>query len=181
MVWDVGTWEPLSPEAKNGKYLPGTDAEASAMLTKGDFKFRLKGKRLKGDFALIQIKARRPGSKGTEWLLIKKHDDNVEEPFNIDEYDTSVLSGKTMAQIAGDEGAAEWESSKKASRGRVKAAWLADALAKADKKKTNKPSRRNRSRHPLRLEKKATKKRPKQEETLRARRRSRRRRPTGLP
>ena len=23
MVWDVGTWEPLSPEAKNGKYLPG--------------------------------------------------------------------------------------------------------------------------------------------------------------
>src|SRR5213595_1952007 len=31
MVWDVGTWEPLSPEAVNGKYLPGTEAEAASM------------------------------------------------------------------------------------------------------------------------------------------------------
>jgi len=75
MVWDVGTWEPLSPELVEGKYLPGTDAEAAAMLKKGDFKIRLHGKRIKGDFALIHIKGRRPGSKGTEWLLIKKHDD----------------------------------------------------------------------------------------------------------
>ncbi len=137
MVWDVGTWEPLSPEAVNGKYLPGTEAEAAAMIKKGDLKFRLHGKRLNGDFALIHMKARRPGSKGTEWLLIKKHDDHVIEDFDIDQYDTSVLSGKTMPQIAGDEGAAEWISSKKASRGRVKAAWLAESLAKFDKKKSN--------------------------------------------
>ena len=44
------------------------------MLRKGDLKFRLNGKKLKGDFALIHMKARRPGSKGTEWLLIKHHD-----------------------------------------------------------------------------------------------------------
>jgi len=136
MVWDVGTWEPLSPEAKNGKYLPGTETEAQAMLKKGDFKFRLHGKRLNGDFALIHMKARRPGSKGTEWLLIKKHDDDVVEPFDIDSYDTSILSGKTMAQIAGAEDSAEWQSSKKASRGgSAKAAWLADTLARVDKKK----------------------------------------------
>src|SRR5258707_13570589 len=126
MVWDVGTWEPLSPEAINGKYLPGTEAEAAAMIKKGDLKFRLHGKRLNGDFALIHMKARRPGSKGTEWLMIKKHDDHVVEPFDIDKYDTSVLSSKTMAQIAGDEDSAEWQSSKKASRGRVKAGWLAE-------------------------------------------------------
>ena len=136
MVWDVGTWEPLSPEAKNGKYLPGTEAEAQAMLKKGDFKFRLHGKRLNGDFALIHIKARRPGSKGTEWLLIKKHDDDVVEPFDIESFDTSIISGKTMAQIAGAEDSAEWQSSKKASRGgSAKAAWLADTLARVDKKK----------------------------------------------
>ena len=136
MVWDVGTWEPLSPVAKNGKYLPGTEAEADAMLKKGDFKFRLQGKRLKGDFALVHIKARRPGSKGTEWLLIKKHDDDVVESFDIDKYDTSVLSGKTMAQIAGAEDAAEWQSSKKVSRaGSAKAAWLAETLARVDKRK----------------------------------------------
>lgn len=136
MVWDVGTWQPLSPETKNGKYLPATEAEAEAMLKKGDLKFRLDGKRLKGDFALVHIKARRPGSKGTEWLLIKKHDDEVREPFDIDGYETSVLSNKTMAQIAGAEDAAEWQSHKKASRGgSAKAAWLAETLARVDKKK----------------------------------------------
>ena len=64
MVWDVGTWEPLSPVPVNGEYVRGTDAEAGAMLAKGDLKFRLKGKRLNGDFALVHIKARRAGSKG---------------------------------------------------------------------------------------------------------------------
>lgn len=137
MVWDVGTWEPLKPEAVNGKYLPGTEAEAAAMIKKGDLKFRLHGKRLNGDFALIHMKARRPGSKGTEWLLIKKHDEYVDEKFDIEKYDTSVPSGKTMAQIAGAEDSAEWQSSKKASRGGVKAAWLAETVAKLDKKKKN--------------------------------------------
>src|SRR6202140_4927569 len=135
MVWDVGTWEPLSPIPVNGEYLPGTEKEAIAMLEKGDLEFRLKGKRLKGDFALVHIKARRPGSKGNEWLLIKKKDDHVVAGFNIDEYDTSILTGRTMAQIAGDEGSAEWKSSRPASRGKVKAAWLADAIARADLKK----------------------------------------------
>ncbi len=138
MVWDVGTWEPLSPETKDGKYLPGTEAEAAAMIKKGDLKFRLHGKRLNGDFALVHIKARRPGSKGNEWLMIKKHDEHVEEGYNIDEYDTSVLSKKTMAQIGGDEDSAEWTSSKKASRGRLKADWLAGTVAKLDKKKPKK-------------------------------------------
>src|SRR6202158_2074254 len=124
MVWDVGTWTPLSPVPVKGKYVPGTEAEAAAMLAKGDLKFRLKGKRLKGDFALIHIKARRPGSKGNEWLLIKKKDDQVVVGFDIDKYDTSILTGRTMAQIAGDEGSAEWKSSRPASRGKVKAAWL---------------------------------------------------------
>ena len=61
MVWDVGTWEPLSPVPVDGKYVPGTDAEAETMLSKGDLKFRLKGKRLNGDFALVHIRARRQG------------------------------------------------------------------------------------------------------------------------
>ncbi len=135
MVWDVGTWEPLSPEPVNGKYVAGTDAEADQMLKKGDFKIRLHGKRLNGDFALIHIKARRPGSKGNEWLLIKKHDDSSTSGYDIDKYDTSALSGKTMAQIAGADDSAEWKSSRPASRGKAKAAWLADTLEKVDRKK----------------------------------------------
>ena len=135
MVWDVGVWQPLSPVAVNGKYVPGTDAEALAMLAKGDLKFRLKGKRLSGDFALVKMKGRRPGSKGNEWLMIKKHDDEVVEGFNIDDYDTSVLTNRTMAQIGGDEDSAQWTSSRPASRGKLKAAWLADTLARVQTKK----------------------------------------------
>ncbi|MGA2354171.1 MAG: non-homologous end-joining DNA ligase [Terriglobales bacterium] len=135
MVWDVGTWEPLSPVPVNGEYVPGTEKEAAAMLVKGDLKFRLQGKRLKGDFALVHIKARRAGSKGNEWLLIKKKDDHVIAGFDIDSYDTSVLTDRTMAQIGGDEKSAEWKSSRPASRGKPKAAWLADAIARADSKR----------------------------------------------
>jgi bifunctional non-homologous end joining protein LigD len=135
IVWDVGTWEPLSPVAVKGKFVPGTAAEAREMLQKGDFKFRLHGQRLKGDFAMIHIKGRRPGSKGTEWLLIKKKDDHVVEGYDIEAYDTSVLSHKTIVQIAGDKDSAEWKSSRPASRGRLKAPWLAETLAKLDKKK----------------------------------------------
>src|ERR1700674_3710392 len=36
MVWDVGTWEPLSPVTVKGKYVSATEAEAEAMLKKGD-------------------------------------------------------------------------------------------------------------------------------------------------
>lgn len=135
MVWDAGTWEPLLPVPVNGEYVPGTEKEAHAMLAKGDLKFRLKGKRLQGDFALVHIKARRSGSKGNEWLLIKKKDDHVIAGFDIDAYETSILTKRTMAQIAGDKGSAEWKSSRPASRGKVKAAWLADAIARVDSKR----------------------------------------------
>src|SRR2546423_14005145 len=137
MVWDVGTWQPLSPVPVNGKYVPGTDAEAAAMLAKGDLKFRLKGKKLNGDFALIKMRGRRPGSKGNEWLLIKKHDDAAVEGYDIDEVDESVLSKRSLAEIAGDAGSAEWRS-RPAGRGRLKAAWLADAVAKLEQKKKQK-------------------------------------------
>jgi bifunctional non-homologous end joining protein LigD len=138
MVWDVGTWEPLSPEPVKGKFVPGTDAEASAMLKKGDLKIRLHGKKLNGDFALIHMRSRRPGTKGTEWLLIKKQDDAVVKGYGIDQYDESALTGRSMADIAGDAGSKQWTSSRPASRGAVKAPWLADAIAKFDKKSKTK-------------------------------------------
>ncbi len=134
MVWDVGTWQPLSPTQVNGKYVPGTEADALAMLAKGDLKFRLNGKRLKGDFALVKMKGRRPGSKGNEWLMIKKHDDHVVEGYDAVDFDESVLSKRSMDEIAGDAGSREWRS-RPAGGGRLKAPWLADAIARLDKKK----------------------------------------------
>ena len=123
MVWDVGTWEPLG--------------DAAAMLKKGDLKFRLDGQKLKGEFALVHIKSRRPDSKGTEWLLIKHKDAYVQPGYDIDAYDYSVLTKRSLQQIAGDAGSAEWTSSKKVTRGGTssKNDWLADSIAKADAKK----------------------------------------------
>jgi bifunctional non-homologous end joining protein LigD len=133
MVWDVGTWQPLSPVPVNGKYVPGTEAEAAAMLAKGDLKFRLTSKRLKGDFALVKMRGRRPGSKGNEWLMIKKHDDDVVEGFDINDFDSSVLSKRSLAEIADDQGSVEWRS-KPSGRGKLKAAWLADEITRRERK-----------------------------------------------
>ena len=141
MVWDVGTWAPLSPVPVNGKYVPGTEAEAAAMLTKGDLKFRLNGERLKGDFALVKMKGRRPGSKGNEWLMIKKHDQHVGEGFDAGDVDESVLSHRSMEESAGDARSREWTSRRPAGRGRLKAAWLAEAVARIDQKKKQNPER----------------------------------------
>jgi bifunctional non-homologous end joining protein LigD len=100
MVWDTGTWQPLGDE--------------HAMLNKGDLKFQLNGEKLKGEFVLAKMRSRRPGSKGTEWLLIKKKDDAVKPGFNIDKLDYSVLTKRSLNEIAGDEGSDEWESNRKA-------------------------------------------------------------------
>jgi bifunctional non-homologous end joining protein LigD len=122
MVWDVGTWEP--------------QGDAAEMLKKGDLKFRLDGQKLKGEFALVHIKSRRPDSKGTEWLLIKHRDAYVQAGYDIDQFDYSALTGRSLKQIAGDAGSAEWESSRKAaSRTSNKNDWLAGSIAKADAKK----------------------------------------------
>ncbi len=134
MVWDTGTWQPLSPVPVDGKYVPTTDEDGRAMLAKGDLKFRLNGKRLKGDFALVKMRGRRPGSKGNEWLLIKKHDEHEVEDYDIDHYDSSVLTKRSMDEIAGDEASAEWRS-RPAGRSKLKAAWLASAVARLDQKK----------------------------------------------
>ena len=140
MVWDLGTWAPLSPVPVDGKYVPGTEADAVSMLAKGDLKFRLNGKRLKGDFALVKMKGRRPGSKGNEWLMIKKHDDKVVEGYDAENIDESVLSRRSMEEISGDRRSREWSSDRPAGRGKLKAAWLADAIARLDQKKKQKKS-----------------------------------------
>ena len=140
MVWDMGVWAPLSPIPVEGKYVPTKDDEARTMLAKGDLKFRLAGKRLQGDFALIRMKGRRAGSKGNEWLMIKKHDAYEVEDYDIDHYDSSVLTNRSMDEIGGDEASAEWRS-RPAGRGKLKAAWLADAIAKLDQKKARSASK----------------------------------------
>src|SRR5690348_2172045 len=120
MVWDVGTWEP--------------QGDAHAMLAKGDLKFILRGEKLKGSFVLARMRSRRPGSKGTEWLLIKHRDDEVVSGYDINQYDFSALTRRSLDEIAEDAGAREWKSSRPAAKTPGKA-WLAKAIAKADQRR----------------------------------------------
>jgi len=69
IVWDRGTWEPLG--------------DTHAGLAKGDFKFVLRGSKLRGTWVLVRLKPR-PGERQESWLLIKERDDDARPR---DEYD----------------------------------------------------------------------------------------------
>ncbi|MBI1275523.1 DNA ligase D [bacterium] len=89
MLWDQGSWEPLGDPKKD--------------LKNGSLKFRLKGKRLKGEWALVRMKAR-PQDKGrNNWLLIK-HDDAYAKRGQGEAYleknNTSITTKRKMDAIA---------------------------------------------------------------------------------
>lgn len=76
-IWDKGSYIPID---EKGKAL--TDKEANAWLDKGELKFRLKGKKLQGEFVLVQLK-----KDPKNWLLIKHKDEFASsKPFNPDKY-----------------------------------------------------------------------------------------------
>ncbi|HTW66930.1 MAG TPA: DNA ligase D [Bryobacteraceae bacterium] len=87
MLWDRGSYELLG------------DVPAAAQIARGDFKFRLRGEKLRGEFALVLMKGR---GKGNEWLLIKKKDDEAKPGWNIEDHSRSVLTGRTQQEIAED-------------------------------------------------------------------------------
>ena len=87
MLWDRGTFDVLG------------DVAAEAQLARGDLKFRLHGEKLKGDFAIVHMKAR-PKGKGNEWLLIKKRDEFATAGWDVEALAYSVLSGRTQEEIA---------------------------------------------------------------------------------
>lgn len=103
IVWDRGTYETVE-EAK------GKTAQESALMKgfkKGSFKFRLNGEKLKGEFALVRTPARAENA----WLLIK-HRDEFASTDNVLDLDESVVSGKTLEEVADDPDAREWGSNR---------------------------------------------------------------------
>lgn len=93
-LWDRGYWEP------EGKLSP------QRQLEKGDLKFTLDGKRLRGSFVLVRMKHDRDGGKRTNWLLIKHRDDHAvaSDGDAVLGADASVASGRTMKAIAAGRG-----------------------------------------------------------------------------
>ena len=76
-VWDHGTYEPTD---EKGKVI--TTKEFAQNLLDGSIKFRMMGKLLKGDFALVHIK-----KDEKTWLLIKHKDKYAtDEDYNSEDY-----------------------------------------------------------------------------------------------
>jgi len=84
MVWDRGTFKP-----ENG------DVESA--LKKGELKITLRGKKLKGSWVLVR-------TRGRQWLLIKHRDRYASDVDIALSAPTSVVTKRTLAEIAEDEG-----------------------------------------------------------------------------
>ncbi len=95
MVWDRGTFEPLS------------DAPLKE-LAGGKLHFVLKGKKLQGEWYLIRLR------DGKQWLLIRGKDDMPPVSKKMD--DTSVLSGRSMANLSNRNGVGRSRVSTKPAR-----------------------------------------------------------------
>ncbi len=110
MLWDSGSWEPLG--------------EPHRMLRDGRLTFRLRGKKLKGEWHLVRMRGS-PREKRANWLLIKSRDDAARPGSGdmvLTRQDRSVKTGKTLKQIELDKKGKQWSSKKRAAEKRRDAA-----------------------------------------------------------
>ncbi len=95
VVWDRGTWTP--------------DGDPRAMLAKGRLSFTLDGDKLHGKWHLIKTK---PQGNQETWLLFKSRDDEADDRRDIvAERPESVVSGRTVEQVA-EAPEAVWQSNR---------------------------------------------------------------------
>src|SRR4030095_6226036 len=89
IVWDEGTYEALEGGSKKEQ-----EKTLLQQLKKGSLKFKMNGKKLKGEFALVKLK----NAENNAWLLIK-HRDKYAKETDVTKKDKSVVSGKTIKTI----------------------------------------------------------------------------------
>jgi bifunctional non-homologous end joining protein LigD len=124
MLWDKGTWEPVA-------------GKSAKDIDKGHLHFILHGERMKGEWLLVRMKPR-PGEKRENWLLRKIGDRYAAGSGDlVDKELTSVLTGRSMAEIATDK---QGSHSLKGKRGEAFAAEMAKAAR--HNKKAAKTSRK---------------------------------------
>jgi len=111
MVWDKGTFS--------------TDGKSSLWeLSNGKLHFTLDGKKLHGDWHLVQLR------DSKQWLLIKGGEDLKPISQKLD--DTSALSGKTMAQLSAN--GSVWQSKPSELKNTAKNSFKEKIRAKTSKK-----------------------------------------------
>lgn len=128
IIWDEGGWEFIEP---------GDDPVKAVKA--GKLTFRMFGKKMFGEWALVKIGGRGKGKsdKGNEWLLLKHRDAFANEKVDITEFaPRSVVSNRTVEELGGDD--AIWVSNRTSTR---KAPTMAAKLA-GDKKVEKKPAKK---------------------------------------
>ncbi len=106
IVWDEGTYEPVEGDAKTKK---DKEKELLKQLKAGKLKFVLKGKKVKGEYALIKSY----GKQENAWLLMKLKD-KYAATSDITKKNKSVKSSQTVEQVA-KESDNVWQSNRKSS------------------------------------------------------------------
>jgi bifunctional non-homologous end joining protein LigD len=91
IIWDEGTYMPFEADSDD---LQKQEKQLLQQLKAGKLKFVLKGKKLKGTYALVKAYGR--GDNG--WLLMKLRDKYAQDS-DILLKDKSVVSGKTVVQM----------------------------------------------------------------------------------
>jgi bifunctional non-homologous end joining protein LigD len=89
MIWDNGTYT-LADAAG----VVNVEKKLKCDLEKGQLSFILNGKKLKGEFALVELKAKQDNS----WLLIKKNDQYASTE-DVLKQDRSVISDRTLESL----------------------------------------------------------------------------------
>jgi bifunctional non-homologous end joining protein LigD len=113
IIWDNGHWEFIEP---------GDDPVAA--LKSGKLTFRMFGKKMFGEWALVRIKGRGKSDRGNEWLLLKHRDEFANEKVDVTEVaPRSIISNKLVEEVGGEN---VWQSNRKASSRKVPT--LADKL-----------------------------------------------------
>lgn len=100
MIWDEGYYIPEVEVEKGKREEVEAFKEGDKVMQegrkKGELKFFLHGKKLKGSFALIKTKGFGPKNS---WLMIKHKDEYVKEGYDAKDFDESAKSGKSLEEI----------------------------------------------------------------------------------
>ncbi|MDN0201170.1 DNA polymerase ligase N-terminal domain-containing protein [Streptomyces sp. S.PNR 29] len=100
IVWDHGTYEPLSHDRE------GRPVDFAESLARGHARFRLSGSKLHGEYALTRFRGGKDDGSEEAWLLVRTAGGGAHGPSGTPDprRARSAVSGRTLAQVTADAG-----------------------------------------------------------------------------
>jgi bifunctional non-homologous end joining protein LigD len=130
LIWDRGRWHP--------------EDDPHQGLAKGRLTFTIEGKKLHGKWHLVRMQ-RRPKESKDNWLLIKAKDEwarRDDEPDILEEQERSVVSGRSIREIAEGKGRKRvWHSNRSAKDNSRMGAGQGNGHASPQRKTARRPRR----------------------------------------